>query len=93
MFRTTLLAAAVAGLFSVSAFAQSGFSPSGPRLVGEGNNPHVVYDAPSANVVGSAQATVTGGPDESQYETQRVFRTQAPGFARDPAQIPVNSSN
>jgi hypothetical protein len=93
MIRTTFLAAAVVGLFSATAFAQSGFTPSGPRLVGEGNNPHVEYDAPSANIVGSANATVTGAPGQTQYDTQRVFRTQSPSVARDPSQIKVDSSN
>lgn len=92
--RTTLLAAAaVVGLFSATASAQSGFTPSGPRLVGEGDNPHVEYDAPSANIVGIAEATVTGAPDQTQYETLRVFRTQAPSLARNPSQIVVDSSN
>ena len=88
MIRTTLLAAAVAGLFSVNAFAQTG-----PRLVGEGNNPHVEYDAPSPNVVGSANATVTGAPGQVHYETLRVFRTQAPTPAQDPSRIEAVSSN
>jgi len=93
MIRTALLAAATVGLFSVNAFAQSG-----PRFVGEGNNPHVEYDVPSANIVGSANATVSGAPGQARYETQRVFRTQAPaadyGFGVDqPWQIEVRSSN
>lgn len=92
MIRTTLLAAAAAGLFSASAFA------AGPVLVDEANSPHVVYDMPSANIVGSAFATVTGTPGTTHYETQRVFRTQAPPASYDfnvnqPWQIEVDSSN
>ncbi|MBS7811087.1 hypothetical protein [Roseococcus pinisoli] len=73
MIRTTLLATAVASIFSLSAFAQTG-----PRLVGEGDNPHVVYDVPSNNIVGSADATVTGPSDQAEYVTRRVFQTQRP---------------
>lgn len=87
MIRNLLLAAAFTGLSTV-AFAQSN-----PHFIGEGNNPHVAYDAPSANIVGSADATVTGAPGQAQYETQRVYRTQAPSIARDPTQIEVESSN
>jgi len=88
MIRTTLLAATVAGLFSATAFAQSN-----PHFVGEGNNPHVTYDAPSANIVGSADATVSGTPGQTRYETQRVYRTQPPSFARQPSQIQVDSQS
>jgi hypothetical protein len=87
MIRNLLIAAAFSGLSTV-AFAQSN-----PHFVGEGNNPHVAYDAPTANIVGSANATVSGTPSTTHYETQRVYRTQAPSFARDPSQIEVNSRN
>ena len=87
MIRTTLLAAAAAGLFSASAFA------SGPVLLDEASSPTVVYDAPSANIVGQAEATVSGASGQTQYETRRVLRTQAPSYARNPSQIVVDSSN
>ena len=87
MIRNLLIAAAFSGLSTV-AFAQSN-----PHFVSEGNNPHVAYDAPSANVVGSADAFVTGGPDSTHYETRQVFRNQAPTFARDPSSIEAHSSN
>ncbi|WP_421993371.1 hypothetical protein [Roseococcus sp.] len=88
MIRNLLLAAAFSGL-STLAVAQSN-----PHFIGEGSNPHVAYDAPSANVVGSADAFVTGGPDSTtSYETRQVFRTQAPSLARDPSQIVPQSSN
>ncbi len=92
MIRNLLLAAAFTGLTAASAFA------AGPSLVGEGDAPHVVYDAPSANIVGSANASVTGAPDQVHYEAQRVFRTQAPsddyGFGvNQPWQIQVDSNN
>lgn len=92
MIRTTLLAAAAAGLFSASAFA------AGPVLVDEAYSPHIVYDAPSANIVGSANARVSGTPSTTSYETLRVFRTQAPPASYDfgvnqPWQLEVDSSN
>jgi hypothetical protein len=87
MIRNLLIAAAFSGLSTV-AFAQSN-----PHFVGEGSNPHVAYDAPSANVVGSADAFVTGGPDSTHYETRQVFRTQSPSLARNPSQIEAQSSN
>jgi hypothetical protein len=87
MIRNILLAAAFTGLTAVSALA------SGPRVIDEAGSPTIVYDEPSANVVGSADAFVTGGPHATNYETRRVFRTQAPGLARDPSQIVVDSSN
>jgi hypothetical protein len=87
MIRNLLLAAAFTGL-STMAFAQSN-----PHFVGEGNNPHVAYDAPSANIVGAADATVSGAPGQVHYETQRVYRTQAPTAARDPSSIVVRSHN
>lgn len=87
MIRNLFLAAAFSSLTAASAFA------AGPQLVDEANSPTVVYDAPSANVVGSANATVSGAPGQTQYETQRVFRTQSPSIARNPSQIVVDSSN
>lgn len=87
MIRNLLLAAAFSGL-STMAFAQSN-----PHFVGEGNNPHVAYDAPTPNIVGSADAFVTGGPDSTSYQTRQVFRTQAPSVARQPSSIVVDSSN
>ncbi|TCH96658.1 hypothetical protein EJV46_18925 [Roseococcus sp. SYP-B2431] len=87
MIRNLLLATAFSGL-STLALAQSN-----PHFVGEGNNPHVAYDAPTPNIVGSADAFVSGGPDSVHYETRQVFRTQAPSVARNPAQIVVDSSN
>ncbi len=92
MIRNLLLAAAFTGLTAASAFA------AGPRLVGEGDAPHVVYDAPSANIVGGANATVTGTPDTAHYETRRVFHTQAPSDdysygTNQPWQIQVDSNN
>ena len=87
MIRNLLLAAAFTGLTAAGALA------AGPQLVDEGSSPTIVYDAPSANIVGSANATVTGAPGQVQYETQRVFRTQAPSLARQPSQIVVDSSN
>jgi len=87
MIRNLLLAAAFTGL-STMAFAQSN-----PHFVDEGSNPHVAYDAPSPNVVGSADAFVTGTPGTTRYETRQVFRTQAPSLARNPSQIEVDSSN
>lgn len=87
MIRTTFLAAAAAALLSAPAFA------AGPVLVDEANSPTIVYDMPSANIVGSADATVSGAPGQTQYETRQVFRTQAPSLARNPSQIVVDSSN
>ncbi|WP_424814466.1 hypothetical protein [Roseococcus sp. YIM B11640] len=76
IIRNALLAAAFTGLLSASAFAQS--APRGPVLQDEGWSPTVVYDAPSANIVGGAIASVTGSPDAMQYETHRVDATQRP---------------
>ena len=92
MIRNLLLAAAFTGLTAATAFA------SGPVLLDEANSPTVVYDAPSRNIVGSANSTVSGSPGQTQYETQRVLRTQAPSSHYDfgvnqPWQIEVNSSN
>jgi len=92
MIRNLLLAAAFSSL-STLAFAQSN-----PHFVGEGNNPHVEYDAPTPNIVGSALATVSGSPGQTEYRTLRVFRTQSPSpdypyGVNQPWQIPVDSSN
>ena len=56
MFRTTLLASALAVTLTGAAFAQGG-----PRMVGGGRDAEVVYDAPSQNVVGGGVATYSGG--------------------------------
>ena len=77
MSRKILLATfiATAGAFSASA------STTGPRIIGVPNGWSVVYDVPSANIVGSANATVSGSAEGHDYTTQRVFATQRPARA------------
>jgi len=74
MFRKVLFATliATAGAFSASA------TTTGPRIIGDSNGWSVVYDTPSANIVGSANATVGGSEEDHDYQTQRVFATQRP---------------
>jgi hypothetical protein len=68
MFRNVFFAAAMAGLFSAPAFAQSN-SPQAP----------VTQSTPSwQSIVGGADATVTGTPHDQEYQTRRVFHAQDP---------------
>lgn len=95
MIRTTLLATMFASLLSVGAFAQA--ADVGPRLLNDGEQPHVVYSAPSQNIVGRADAAVSGGAaDQTEYVTRHVYQTQrqASGYAfgvRQPWQLNVDS--
>jgi len=77
MFRKVLFATliATAGAFSASA------TTIGPRIIGDSNGWSVVYDVPSANIVGSANATIGGSAEGYDYPTQRVFATQRPASA------------
>lgn len=75
MLRNALFAAAVTGLFSATAFAQSQ-PPQAPAG----------QSTPSwQSIVGGANAVVTGSPHEQEYRTRRVFRTQT---APDPDAYP-----
>ena len=68
MLRNVLFAAAMTGLFSAAAFAQS----NSPQTV-------IVQPTPSwQSIVGGANAVVTGSPHEQEYHTRQVFRTQTP---------------
>ncbi len=72
MLRKILFASliATAGAFGASA------NTTGPRIIGDSSGWSVVYDVPSANIVGSANATVSGSAESRDYTTQRVFATQ-----------------
>ncbi|UPY39110.1 hypothetical protein [Sediminicoccus sp. KRV36] len=82
MFRKILVAGflATAAIFSAQA-------ATGPMVVDEAQSRSVIYDMPSANIVGSANATVSGNAQDHDYMTQRVITTQRPanmyGFGRD----------
>lgn len=56
MTRMTVFAALIA--FGAAGAAQA--QDTGPRLVGGGDGPQVIYDAPSQNVVGGGYARLTG---------------------------------
>jgi len=72
MFRKILFATLMA---TASTFGASA-TIIGPRIIGDANGWSVVYDTPSANIVGSANATVSGSADDRDYMTQRVIATQ-----------------
>ncbi|MBK1659775.1 hypothetical protein CKO45_16195 [Paracraurococcus ruber] len=55
MFRTAILASALAFGITGAALAQGG-----PRLIGGGPDAYVAYDAPSENVVGGGYASIVG---------------------------------
>lgn len=73
MFRTMLLASALALGTAGAALAQGG-----PRLVGGGENAQVVYDAPSQNVVGGGVASISGGGDNTQIAYGSTVTSEAP---------------
>lgn len=74
MFRKILFASLIA---TASAFAASA-ATTGPRVIDESQSHSIVYDMPSANIVGSANATFSGSADDHDYMTQRVIATQRP---------------
>ncbi|MEI6160039.1 MAG: hypothetical protein WCP77_09415 [Roseococcus sp.] len=82
MFNKILIAG-----FIATAAAFGAQAASGPMVVDESQSRSVVYDMPSANIVGSANATVSGNEQDHDYMTQRVITTQRPagmyGYGRD----------
>jgi len=68
----TLLGFGIAG----TAFA------AGPTVVGTGDNASVVYDTPSANIVGGALVRVVGSGDNASTEATRIEAAQAPRHVR-----------
>ncbi|RYI99024.1 MAG: hypothetical protein EON47_17950, partial [Acetobacteraceae bacterium] len=60
MTRTTLFAALIALGAAGAAQAQSQPLDQGPRLIGGGDGPQVIYDVPSQNIVGGGYARLTG---------------------------------
>jgi len=72
MFRKILFATLIA---TASTFGASA-ATIGPRIIGDADGWSVVYDTPSANIVGSANATVGGSENDHEYMTQRVIATQ-----------------
>jgi hypothetical protein len=73
MFRKMLIAGFIATAATFGAQAATG-----PMVVDESQSRSVVYDTPSANIVGSANATVSGNEQDHDYMTQRVLATQRP---------------
>ena len=102
MTRMTVFAALIA--FGAAGAAQA--QGTGPRLVGGGDGPQVIYDTPSQNIVGGGYARLTGegnsrsiaysGPTKAQPESGLVAslvgggREQALVYA--PAQAASSSS-
>jgi hypothetical protein len=102
MTRMTVFAALIA--FGAAGAAQA--QDAGPRLIGGGDGPQVIYDAPSQNVVGGGYARLTGegnsrsiaysGPTKAQPDSGLVAslvgggREQALVYA--PAQAASSSS-
>lgn len=77
MLRSILLASTFAVALTGTAFAQ-GASYGGPRMVGGGPDAQVVYDAPSANVVGGGAATIIGGARDQRLAYGGTPTTLAP---------------
>lgn len=71
MFRKILMASLI-----MSASAFGALAATGPQVMDEAQSRSITYDMPSANIVGSANATITGGDTDRDYMTQRVLRTQ-----------------
>jgi hypothetical protein len=84
MTRMTVFAALIA--FGAAGAAQA--QDAGPRLIGGGDGPQVIYDAPSQNVVGGGYARLTGegnsrsiaysGPTKAQPDSGLVASLVGP---------------
>lgn len=104
MTRMTVFAALIA--FGAAGAAQAQAYDNGPRIIGGGGGPEVIYETPSQNVVGGGYARLTGdansrsiaysGPTKAQPDSGLVAslvgggREQALVYA--PAQAASSSS-
>jgi hypothetical protein len=78
MFRKTAFASLIA-LGAAAGAAQA--ADNGPQLVNRNGSQEVVYDhAPRNNVVGGANATITGGGDNMTYRAAPGARTEEPAL-------------